>query len=298
MFDVVGIGTNSIDDVLILNERAASALSTGKARVGARHLMAGGQTATVTAACARLGLRSKYLGVFGSDERGRFIRQTLVEFDVDLTDAVERDAPNRTAVIVVDPDGHRTVFWHRSETLGLSPSDLRPDSLNARVVHIDDDDPDLALRAARMACDARTPVTSDIEHASANVEQLIAAVTYPIMEQRLPAALTGESDPERALRKLRRLNPGVLCMTLGERGAAALDGDEFHVVPAFAVNVVDSTGAGDVFRAGFIYGVLQRWGVAEILRFSNAAAAISCTRLGAIPSVPGLEETQKLVAGS
>ena len=123
-------------------------------------------------------------------------------------------------------------------------------------------------------------------------------MTYPIMEQHLPSQLTGQTDPERALRKLRRLNPGLLCMTLGERGAVALDGDTFHVAPACEVSVVDNTGAGDVFRAGFIYGLLRSWAVPEILRFANAAAAVSCTRLGAIPSVPPFEEVEHLQAQS
>ena len=123
-------------------------------------------------------------------------------------------------------------------------------------------------------------------------------MTYPIFEQHLPLRLTGERDPERALRKLRRLNEGTLVMTLAEEGAVALDGDAFHTAPAYAVKVVDATGAGDVFRAGFIYGLLQRWPVPEILRFANATAAISCTRLGAIPSVPALGEVLALLKGS
>ena len=89
--------------------------------------------------------------------------------------------------------------------------------------------------------------------------------------------------------------PGVLVMTRGEAGAVALDGDVFHAAPSFDVKVVDATGAGDVFRAGFIFGLLQKWAVPTILRFANAAAALSCTRLGAIPSVPALADVDALV---
>ena len=298
MFDVVGVGTNSVDDVLLLKGGAASAQASGKARVDARYQFAGGQTATVLAACAKLGSRCRYVGAFGSDERGQLIRRTLVALGIDVAHAVECGAPNRNAVIVVDGDGRRTVLWHRSGRLAVSPSDLRPDVLEARIVHVDDDDPVLALHASRLARDAGTPVTSDIEHPSDTVEQLVSTVTYPILEQQLPAKLTGESDPERALRKLRRLNPGVLCMTLGDCGAAALDGDRFHVSPAFRVGVVDTTAAGDVFRAGFIYGLLRGLTIPDVLRFANAAAAVSCTRLGAIPSVPPVEEVEKLMAGN
>jgi sugar/nucleoside kinase (ribokinase family) len=182
------------------------------------------------------------------------------------------------------------VLWHRAEALKLTPGTLDARILDARLIHVDDDDPELALTAARMARQAGRLVTTDIEHPSDTVEELISTVSHPIFEQHLPVRLTGESDPERALRRLRRLNPGLLCMTLAEHGAVALDGDRFHASPAFSVDVVDNTGAGDVFRAGFAYGLLKEWAVPDILRFANAAAATSCTRLGAIPSVPSLAE--------
>ncbi len=165
---------------------------------------------------------------------------------------------------------------------------------NSRLIHVDDVDRQAALYACLVARTSGIPVTSDIEQATEEVEELIRAVTYPIFDHLAPAILTGETDPERALRKLRRLNPGVLCMTLGERGSAALEGDRFHAAPAEKVTPVDTTGAGDVFRAGFIYGLLKGWPVPALLRFANAAAAVSCTRLGAIASVPSLEEVSTL----
>jgi sulfofructose kinase len=111
----------------------------------------------------------------------------------------------------------------------------------------------------------------------------------------VPEALTGERDPERALRKLRASNPGWLCVTLGTDGAMLLEGDQLHHSPAFVVDSVDTTGAGDVFRAGFIYALLQSRAPAEILRFACAAAAISCTHEGAMASVPTLDEIQHLL---
>ena len=76
----------------------------------------------------------------------------------------------------------------------------------------------------------------------------------------------------------------------------ALHGDQIHYAPAFEVEAVDTTGAGDVFRAGFIYALLREWPTEEILRFANAAAAVSCTRLGALGGIPALEEVEALVA--
>ncbi|HKY22129.1 MAG TPA: carbohydrate kinase family protein [Vicinamibacterales bacterium] len=298
MFDVVGVGTNSADEVLTVPASARDLATMGKARVTGRQVFPGGQTATTVTACAALGLRSRYIGAFGADANGILLREALRKGGVDLEHAVECDAPNRSAVILVDPAGRRTVMWHLSEQLKVPVQAIGPHSLEAKVVHIDDDEPELALRAAFAARARGIPVTSDIEHLSDRTEQMIAAVTYPIFEQTLPARLTGEPDPERALRTLRRLNHNLLLMTLGENGAVALEGDRFHAAPAFKVTTTDNTGAGDVFRAGVIYGVLNNLAVPDLLRFANAAAAIACTRLGAIPSVPTLEEVRELLQSS
>jgi sugar/nucleoside kinase (ribokinase family) len=289
------VGTNSVDHVFLVPDTVASIVGAGKARVSERKILCGGQTATAVCATAALGLRSGYAGAFGSNAEGELISRTLQRYGVDLTHTAVCAGPNREAIILVDPHGLRTVLWHRNEALTIAAGSVRAAVTRARIVHVDDDDPETALTALQSAREASVPTTSDIEHATDFTERLIANVTYPILNEDLPRTLTGELDPERALRKLRRLNAGVLCMTMGERGAAALEDDRFHLSPACRVNVTDTTGAGDVFRAGFIYGVLQRWNVPSVLRFSNAAAAVSCTRLGAIPSVPTLEEVRSLL---
>ena len=120
-------------------------------------------------------------------------------------------------------------------------------------------------------------------------------VNYPIFAEEVPEMLTGIHDPEGALRALRRRHPGVLCVTLGERGALALEGDTPCHQPAFPVDVRDSTGAGDVFRGGFIYGLLNGWSVARTLEFAAAAAAVSCTRIGALDGVPTLEDVEQVL---
>jgi sugar/nucleoside kinase (ribokinase family) len=163
------------------------------------------------------------------------------------------------------------------------------------VIHVDDVDEDTAIRAARVGRAAGRVVTSDLDRLTERTEELVAAVTVPIFAEHVPPALTGESDQERALRKLRRRHDGLLVVTLGAAGAMALDGDRVHRVPAYEVEVVDTTGSGDVFRGGFIYGLVHGWPVERTLRFANAAAAASCTRLGAINGAPGAEETQRLV---
>jgi sulfofructose kinase len=296
---VTGVGVNSFDLVFRIPIDIQAFHSAGKVQALDARSFCGGQTATALAACGAFGLTTRYIGAFGAGESASRMRAELEQRGIDLTHAVERDVPNAGAGIVVDKAGHRTVMWNRDPRLGLMPGDIPAAVLAAsRLIHVDDVDQPAALHAARVGRDRAILVTSDLEQAVEGTEELVSTVTYPIFDPNAPAVLTGERDPERALRKLRRLNAGVLCMTLGEHGAAALEGDRFHLAPAVTVAVVDTTGAGDVFRAGFIYGLLQGWPVERLLGFANAAAALSCTRLGAIASVPSLNDINQLLSSS
>jgi sugar/nucleoside kinase (ribokinase family) len=177
--------------------------------------------------------------------------------------------------------------------VALSASEIDRDAIvSARLVHVDDVDLDASIEAARLAGAAGAPVTSDIERTTEDVKALLGAVTIPIFAEHVPLALTGETDLPRALERLRQPHHAMLCVTLGARGALMLVGSEVIREEGIEVKTVDTTGAGDIFRGAFIYALLRGDGPQEILRFANAAAALSCTRLGAMHSVPTLEEIE------
>jgi len=293
--DVVGIGENSVDVVY----RVPHLPGTGeKVRVGSCRRLLGGQVATTLATCAALGLRTRYVGAFGNDDHGRLIRSELEQRGIDTTHATVRYAPNRHAVILVDEQtGERIVVWQRDALLQISPGDLPDDVLaGSRVVHLDNVDEDAAIAAAERARAAGLVVTTDIDEVRTRTPELIAAASFPILAEHVPRALTGEADPERALRALRRRHDGMLCVTLGARGSMLLAGDRLYEAPAFRVDAVDTTGAGDVFRGAVIVSLLRGDAPDAMLRFANAAAAISCTREGAIGGVPNLHEINGLIA--
>jgi len=295
--DVLGIGANSVDYVYLLPAYPEADGPNAKMRISSHSLSCGGQVATALCTCAAMGLRTKYIGATGTDDNGRRLREELARWQIDLTDAVIRDVTNQFAVIMVDEHaGERIVLWDRHDGLALRPRELPPELLTAtRVLHVDDVDQDAAIRAAQIAREAGVLVTSDIDRITPRTEELVAAVTMPIFAEHVPNALTGEADFERALRKLRRVNAGPMCITLGSRGALLLNSDRLHTAPAFKVDAVDTTGAGDVFRGALIVAMLRGDGPDDMLRFANAAAGISCTRLGAINGVPTLEETAGLM---
>lgn len=297
-WDVVGIGANSVDFVHLLPGYPQPIGSFAKMKIQRQEILCGGQTATAMSACAGFGLRAKYVGVTGTDENGRRVRRELERRGIDLTDLIIRDAQNQFAVILVDEtNGDRIVLWDRDDKLIMRERDIPSEAIaRARVVHVDDVDQAAAIFAARLARDHGAIVTSDIDRLTDRTTDLIAAVTIPIFAEHVPTGVTGLNDREDALRALRQPHHRLLCVTLGERGAIALDDDGLHVAPAFAVEAVDTTGAGDVFRAAFIYALLRKWSTGEILRYANAAAAVSCTRLGALGGIPSLEDVEALAS--
>ncbi len=299
-WDVVGVGANSVDFVNLLPGYPQPFGSFAKMRIRDRRVLCGGQMATAICTCASLGLKSKYVGVSGTDENGRRIRAELARRHVDTSDLIIRDAENQFAVILVDETtGERIVLWDRDDALRLRERELPVEALtSARAVHVDDVDDEAAIRAARIARQAGAIVTSDIDRVTPRIEELIGNVTHAIFAQHVLPQLTGVNDSEGALRKLRARYRHVLCVTLGEHGSMALDGDQLHHEPAFKVHATDTTGAGDVFRGGLLYALLNQQSTAEALRTGNAAAAVSCTRLGALNGVPTLDEIRELMAAN
>lgn len=295
-WDVVGVGANSVDYVYRLPAYPEAEGPQSKMRISSHRISCGGQIATTLATCAAMGLRAKYVGAVGADGNGQRLRAELQHRGIDVTSVVERDTLNAYAVILIaDQVGERIVLWDRSDALALRLDELPRQAIaSARALHVDDVDQNAGIAAGRFGRETGVIVTSDIDRMTDRTEELVATVTVPIFAEHVPPALTGEADPERALRKIRRTHPGLLCVTLGARGSMLLDGDRVHHEPAFPITPIDTTGAGDVFRGAFIVALLRGDTPPCILRFANAAAAVACTRPGAIDGVPTLADALEL----
>jgi len=296
-FDVVGVGLNATDTLLIVPHFPAYA---GKVPFEEEHLSPGGQVASAMVACARLGLRAKYIGAVGDDLRGRVQIESLQGTGINLDHIKRREGcANQSAYIVIDRStGERTVLWRRDECLKIRPEEITEEMIAcARLLHIDGHDTPAVARAAEIARRRGIPVTIDVDTIYKGFESVLPNVDYLVASSEFPAAWTGEPDPFRALELIQReYGMKVAGMTLGAHGALALSAGRFHYSPAFVVNCVDTTGAGDVFHGGFCYAVLQGMPMREALDFSNAMAALNCTALGARGGIRGLEEVSALIA--
>jgi len=296
-FDVVGVGLNATDTLLIVPHFPAYA---GKVPFHEEILSPGGQVASAMVACAHLGLRTKYIGAIGDDERGRIQMKSLLGTGINL-DHVQhcRNCPNQSAYIIIDRStGERTVLWRHDDCLRIDPERIAPEQIaNARLLHVDGFDTRAATRAAEIARNHDIPVTVDVDTIYQGFDRLLPLVDYLVASSEFPAAWTGVNDPFQALETIQsQYGMKVAAMTLGAHGALARESGCYHYSPAFVVNCVDTTGAGDVFHGAFCYAVLQGMRMPDALEFSNAMAALNCTAIGARGGLRGLEDIRTLIA--
>jgi sulfofructose kinase len=295
-FDVVGVGQNATDTLILLSHFPAYA---GKVAFERELLSPGGQVASALVTCAKLGLRVKYIGTVGDDERGRIQLESLRQTGINLDDVeVRQNCPNQTAYILIDQaTGERTVLWQRNDCLRLDPESMTAEKItSARLLHIDAHDTATVARAAQIAREHRIPVTVDVDTIYHGFDQVLPHVDYLVASSEFPVQWTNERDPFRALEMIQEeFHIPVAAMTLGALGALARVDGGFIYSPAFVVNCADTTGAGDVFHGAFCYAVLQKMPMRETLEFSNAMAALNCTALGARGGISTIEQARALM---
>ncbi|HJQ33088.1 MAG TPA: PfkB family carbohydrate kinase [Pyrinomonadaceae bacterium] len=300
-FDAVGFGLNAVDHLVVVPHYPEY---DTKVRLVEHQRGAGGETASAMTALRRLGMRTAYAGRFGSDDAGRFGLESLRAEGVDVSFAeVVQGAENQIAYILIDErTGERTVIWDRDERLYYRESEApRGFAQRGRVLHMDGHDTRARTRVAREARAAGTVVSLDVDNVYEGLEELLPHVDVLVSSQEFPRRLTGIEGEHAALVEMKtRLRPdAVVGMTLGERGAVVFHGGVFIESPAFNVpgGCHDTTGAGDAFHAGFIYGMLRGEEIEGCLTLGCAVAALKCRALGARTALPTTQELERLLTG-
>jgi sulfofructose kinase len=296
-YDVVGVGLNATDTMILIPHFPAYG---GKVPFTSEITSPGGQVASAMVCCARLGLRTKYIGAIGDDERGRIQLESLQGTGINLDHVqVRENCANQSAYIVIDQrTGERTVFWNRPDCLKMEPSELSDEMIScAGLLHIDGHDTTLVAEAARIAHRHGIPVTVDVDTIYKGFEDVLPNVDYLITSSEFPERWTGEADPLKALTRLQN-EYGMRCaaMTLGAHGSLARMDGRFHYSPGFIVSCLDTTGAGDIFHGAFCYSVVRGFALAESLEFSNAMAALNCMAMGARGGIANEQQSRALMA--
>lgn len=297
MFDVVGIGLNAIDYLCTIPRFPVPG---EKLRMTGFSKQGGGQVATALVALSRWGLQTMYVGNVGEDEHGILSLSLLREEGIDV--ALARTVPgaaSQFAVILVQEDsGERTILWERDARIRIRPEDIPRDEIRrSRAVLLDGHDVPASMEAARVAREARVPVVLDAEKVQEGTGDLLFVCDHIVAASSFVAQLIPGAEPGEGVREIhRRFSPRTATVTLGPEGALGFDGRRICRARGIDVGAVDTTGAGDVFHAGFLFALLAERTFIEMLAFGNAAAALSCRKVGGRAGIPSLDEVERALS--
>lgn len=293
--DVAGVGINATDTVINLPcfPEFNSKLEFSSARV-----LPGGQVATALVACRRWGLSARYIGSVGDDAAAALQSRELHKHRIESHLIRVPCCLSQLSYILVDGrSGERTILWNRDPRLTLRPKYLRRGWIEcSKVLLVDGHDAVAAAEAARWARAAQIPVIADVDNLYPGIKALLEHTDYLFASAEFPSRLLGDPSLLTSLPEVSRcFGCRISGATLGCLGAIAWDGARFHYCRGYQVRAVDTTGSGDVFHAGIVYGIARNWALDATLEFSCAAAALNCTALGARGGIKSLHEIQSFM---
>lgn len=299
-FDAVGFGTNAVDYLISVPSYPAF---NSKIELSDYLQLAGGEIATAMVGLKRLGLKTAYAGRFGDDSAGDFGLQSLRDegVDVSFTEQIENSKTQIAFIIIDERNGERTVIWHRDKKLAYRKEDA-PTEISAlgKVLHLFPHDTEACIELARKAKENGTIVSLDIDNMFSQTEELLSYVDILIASQEFGEKFFGIKDVYELLPHLKsKFGCAVTGATLGEKGSLIYCEENFIETEGYKVPGVckDTTGAGDSFRAGFLYGLLNGDSVEDSAKNANAVAALKCREIGARTALPNKEELRKLLEG-
>jgi len=298
MFQVFGLGQCCLD---YIGKIVSYPPPDTKCEFADMVVQGGGPVATALVALARWGVSCTFAGVLGDDEFGPMIKSSLDDEGVDTSGILVRNGfHSQFAFIVAEPaEGMRTIFWRRPTGPSLNPDEIDYRLIrNAKVFHTDGIFIEASLAACKAARKAGVQVVVDAGSLREGMIELARLSDCFLASATFAKDLIGEDKPLDACLKLAEFGPQVVGITLGSKGYIALNKGRIIERPAYPVKAIDTTGCGDIFHAGVIYGMLKRWNVDKCLDFAAWAGAMVSVELGGRAGIPAVENWSQRSSGS
>ncbi|MBF0553905.1 MAG: sugar kinase [Nitrospirae bacterium] len=286
---VAGLGQCSLDYLTFVD---TFPVENKKCEVSPWVIDGGGPVATALVTLSRLGVKTRFVGVTGDDDAGVKIKNGLAAEGVDISHMPSPISGfSQTACIIINKKtASRTILWSRASR---NDCNIAKSFLNgASILHLDGLMEVASISSAQMAKSLGVPVMLDAGSVRSKTHELLPLCDYVVCSEEFSKKYT--SSHEETLRRLTGLGVAFACVTLGSDGSLTMmtDGRVFYH-PAYDIEAVDTTGAGDVFHGGCIYGILNNWLHEEIIRFATAIAAMKCLKTGGRAGIPRTEEEVK-----
>lgn len=295
-FDVIGLGFSSLDVVGLVP--ALPELDVG-VQLQDITRQGGGPVAQAMVTLARLGATVGLIGRLADDEPGQVMRQQLSMEGVDIRH-VQLDRGGRSAecvILVHQPTGKRSICCYQGTTGAMKIEEIDVSYLlSGQVLHLDGIDIDAAIWAAKIARPVGVTVCLDAGGPNSRLLELVPLVDVLIAAEAFVASFAPDGDIKSGARELGALGPKVVVVTCGDKGSYSLIDEESFITAPYSVNVVDTTGAGDVFHGAYIFGMLQGWENRQIADFAGATAALKCMQLGGRSGIPDLNRVLAFMA--
>jgi sulfofructose kinase len=294
---VIGLGQACVD---YLGRIPAYPQEDKKVELLDLSIQTGGPASTALVFLSRLGIHTSFIGSISDDFFGKEIIKGLQKAGVDIT--CLKITPGYTSqfafIAISESSGNRNIFWTRGDVPFLTPDDVVLDPFqNVRILHLDSLMINASLEAAKQAQNRNIKVVMDAGTMREGSLDLIAMVDVLIASEDFAIPLVGDTaTPEDRLNVLKQYCSGDIVITLGIKGS--IGSNKQHDIVhqrAFYVKAADTTGAGDVYHGAYIYGLLNEWDMPQCMRFASAAAALSCTEIGAGKKISTLHEIQSLI---
>lgn len=292
---VAGLGQCALDYLAVVDSYPAR---DTKKEVIAWHEQGGGPVATALVALSRLGVSCRFSGVIGDDTEGEKIRESLDSEGIDLTAVVQRrEVASQIAFIVIEKgSGKRTIFWRRPQGLLMKKEEIRHDFLKeADFLLVDGLMIEASIAVAEQARSMHIPVMLDAGRMRPGMLDIARLSDYVVASEEFALDLNLTCTAESLQKERHRLGVKVLSVTMGEKGSITVSDNGAINMPAFTVKTVDTTGAGDVFHGGFIYGLLKEWYLHDTIMFASAIAAMKCSAIGGRTGIPRLWEVRQFL---
>jgi sulfofructose kinase len=292
--DVLCVGATSYDFVFRLDHHPGpdeKTVAEAFVRCG------GGPAANASVTVSRMGLKAAFAGYLGWDEFGRLHLEELLSAGVNTELVVRGAYPTPVSSVWVTPSGERSLVHYRSAESVLHPGIFDVSNIHPKVILFDGHEPELSVSLLKDAHARGIQTVLDAGSWNRGTAKLFDKVDHLVCSEKFAYEFAGTSSPESALKILISHNPCVV-ITLGKEGLVWRNAGGEGRIPAFQVAVKDSTGAGDVFHGAFAGCLAMGKGWDDTLRYANAAAALSCTRLGARIGIPEGIEVERFLEES